>query len=155
MREEVCDQKQLLRAFPLPQMMLPEADPQVPVRTDFRGQAGDRRLSPPKVLYAPPQPHPLRGSAPCSLLSEISCLLPHPTWGLSGDLGPLEPCGCIGTHLPHKNNHKQTLEVHGGSFQSFSLRTHSSSAKSRSPGPSLSSSDPVVLFNPPPSDPSF
>lgn len=105
MREEVCDQKQLLRAFPLPQMMLPEADPQVPVRTDFRGQAGDRRLSPPKVLYAPPQPHPLRGSAPCSLLSEISCLLPHPTWGLSGDLGPLEPCGCIGTHLPHKNNH--------------------------------------------------
>lgn len=39
--------------------MLPEADPQVPVRTDFRDQAGDRGLDPPKVLYAPPQPHTL------------------------------------------------------------------------------------------------
>lgn len=29
MGEEVCDQKQLLRALPPPQMMLPEADPQV------------------------------------------------------------------------------------------------------------------------------
>jgi hypothetical protein len=59
MGEEVCDQKQLLRALPPPQMMLPEADPQVPVKTDFRDQAGDGELGPPKVLYAPSQPHTL------------------------------------------------------------------------------------------------
>lgn len=47
------------------------------------------------------------------------------------------------------------LEVHRGSFQSFSLRAHSFSTKPRSPGPSLSASDLAVLLSPPPSDPSF
>lgn len=39
-REEVRGPEQLLWALPLPEVVLPKADPQIPVGTGLRGQAG-------------------------------------------------------------------------------------------------------------------
>lgn len=39
-REEVRDPEQLLWTLPLPEVVLPKADPQIPVGMDLRGQAG-------------------------------------------------------------------------------------------------------------------
>lgn len=104
MGEEVCGQKQLLGALPLPQMMLPEADPQVPVRTDCRDQAGDRELSSPKALCAPAHPHTLSEALllvayfPKSAIFHIppeASVVTWVHWNLVDAWGP---------HLPHRKH---------------------------------------------------
>lgn len=104
MGEEVCGQKQLLGALPPPQVMLPETDPQVPVRIDFRGQAGDGELRSPKVLCASAHPHTLSEALLLAAYFPKSAIFFHIPpeasvvtwvhWNLVDARGP---------HLPHKN----------------------------------------------------